>query len=315
MAEKVKSQLFDDSQSSDLVRDARLTTTDRGGEVVHTIYSSTLEQPRPVLVEQSWKREKRLGFGSFGVVWLESCTNTPPGKIKGQRAVKEIAKERGMVSTLRQFTDELETIFKFSHDRYLTWFTRSYGWWETPDAIFIAMEFANYGNLSDHLSKPFSELNILVFQKSPTWWVKLSDFGISKRLHEQTAFRTTVGTLAYMAPEIRGIYTPSDDDSDDGEEHFYTFAVDMWSLGQLTSQMITGGLLFQDGRELHGYVVRGSPFPLRNLRDHDASELCCDFITKVMSPSPSARMTAEQALEHAWIEAKGNQLATQDDVR
>lgn len=157
--------------------------------------------------------------------------------------------------------------------------------------------------------------NVLVFQISPKWWVKLSDFGISKRLHEHTAFRTTVGTLAYMAPEIRGIYALSDNDPENDEEHTYTFAVDMWSLGQLTSQMITGRLLFQDARQINSYVVRGKPFPLNDLECHDASELCCDFLEKVMCRLPSRRMTAEQALKHSWILAKGNQLANQDPVR
>lgn len=117
MAERAESQLFDENQLSDLVRDARLATTVRAGETVHTIYSSTPEQPQPVLVEQSWKRVERLGLGSFGVVWLERCTNIPLGRIKGERAVKEMAKDKGMLPVLRKFTDELETIFKFSHER------------------------------------------------------------------------------------------------------------------------------------------------------------------------------------------------------
>ena len=117
MAERAGSQLFDENQLSDLVRDARLATTVRAGETVHTIYSSTPEQPQPVLVEQSWKRVERLGLGSFGVVWLERCTNIPLGKIKGQRAVKVVTKDKGIFPVLRRYTDELKTIFKFSHKR------------------------------------------------------------------------------------------------------------------------------------------------------------------------------------------------------
>lgn len=44
--------------------------------------------------------------------------------------------------------------------------------------------------------------NILVVHGPPEWWVKLADFGLSKRLTELTAYRTKGGTLSYMAPEI-----------------------------------------------------------------------------------------------------------------
>src|SRR5271154_4980923 len=45
--------------------------------------------------------------------------------------------------------------------------------------------------------------NIFVVRKSPDWWVKIGDFGISKHIGETTtSLHTKVGTANYMAPEI-----------------------------------------------------------------------------------------------------------------
>lgn len=39
--------------------------------------------------------------------------------------------------------------------------------------------------------------------RGPDWWVKVSDFGISKRVEEDlTALRTLTGALDFLAPEI-----------------------------------------------------------------------------------------------------------------
>ncbi|CUS11452.1 unnamed protein product, partial [Tuber aestivum] len=67
--------------------------------------------------------------------------------------------------------------------------------------------------------------NIFVVSMSPVW-VKLGDFGISKRILAQdtTSFHTRVSTPMYSAPEVLGLDSNS-------ETSDYTNSVDIWSLG------------------------------------------------------------------------------------
>ena len=59
--------------------------------------------------------------------------------------------------------------------------------------------------------------------KGPDWWVKIADFGISKRATEGlTALRTEIGTPAFTAPEVDGLLQIGE-----GSDESYTHAVDI----------------------------------------------------------------------------------------
>jgi mitogen-activated protein kinase kinase 1 len=59
-------------------------------------------------------------------------------------------------------------------------------------------------------------------------FVKLTDFGITKQLDETSGLaRTFVGTMTYMSPERM-----------EGEN--YSFAGDIWSVGIIVVEMMTG---------------------------------------------------------------------------
>lgn len=100
------------SRLPDLVRDSRLETR------FHTKYTSHIyheadpsSRQRQVERKEYWKREKRIGRGGFGLVWLERC-------VKGQanaevRAVKQFPKP----AKAKDYVRELEAIAKFSHPR------------------------------------------------------------------------------------------------------------------------------------------------------------------------------------------------------
>lgn len=72
----------------------------------------------------------------------------------------------------------------------------------------------------------FQPGNILLSIKSPTSVVKLADFGLSKKITENTHLKTFCGSLAYLAPEVfsnRKNITQS--------YIKYTNKVDSWSFG------------------------------------------------------------------------------------
>ena len=152
--------------------------------------------------------------------------------------------------------------------------------------------------------------NIFVVSASPNWWVKIGDFGISKRLREGET-GTSVGTPLYVAPEVQG-YLPSQrradvDSESESEEQTYktSVAVDMWSLGCVLYQIPTKTLPFSS-KELVRYCRKKRPFPEEELRARNVSQAGSDFIHKLLLAQPSERLTAKAALQERWITTADN---------
>ncbi|KAK7223171.1 hypothetical protein V2G26_011174 [Clonostachys chloroleuca] len=152
----------------DLVRDSKLETdfAPNGQVVRHVSYATNPRMRRHrVRKEEIWERQSELGSGAFGRVWLEKCaTGDDIGKL---RAVKEITKlQRQSRSSEIDYNRELEAIAKFSHKKYVHCFVQSFGWYESEEAIFIAMEYLEHGDLQSHLDRPFPEDEVrdIVFQ-------------------------------------------------------------------------------------------------------------------------------------------------------
>ena len=169
----------------DLVRDSKLVSRIVPGGAIHTHYESGNGsfRRRPVPREEHWKREKKIGRGAFGNVWLESCT-----KGQGQvqlRAVKEIA-TGGPGLKGPDYNRELEAIAKFSQAKvdhctqvwyrciaadwfqYERCFVKSFGWYEDVGTLLIAMEYFEHGDLHRYMMQspplPENEAGDITFQ-------------------------------------------------------------------------------------------------------------------------------------------------------
>lgn len=72
--------------------------------------SGSKSERRKFRKEETWKKQKRLGWGAFGDVWLQRCID---GENQGElQAIKEIKKLKD-----NNFYKELEAIALFSHDK------------------------------------------------------------------------------------------------------------------------------------------------------------------------------------------------------
>jgi serine/threonine protein kinase len=133
--------------------------------------------------------------------------------------------------------------------------------------------------------------------KGPQWWVKIADFGISKRAVEGlTGLHTLTGTKGFTAPEVLG-YGPIEE----GLDVLYTNAVDIWSTGVITFLVLTSQFCFKDQRHLGQYALGSIDFPIQPLHARSISESGCDFIKTLIAATPQRRPTAKQALQHAWL--------------
>ncbi|KAF2967847.1 hypothetical protein GQX73_g5786 [Xylaria multiplex] len=326
--------------SSDLVQDLRLETSiSPDGDTQHTyMHSEPDSGERAVLVTENWKQSRLLGRGGFGSVWLETCISGPR---QGEfRAVKEIKKQDISADFTIDYSRELQAVAKFSHRKvarpdihhYSHCFVQSNGWWDDQSSVYIAMEYLHRGDLQNFLQEPLSEddtkqitkqiveglgfmhdqrfahrdlkpQNILVARDRPNWWVKIADFGLSKRFDGNTALRTQVYTWGYAAPEVLGIFTRHDIDLPRGAIEEYSTAVDIWSLGSVVYRMRTGQVAFEDIRDLSQYVAWERPFSKDLLISRNSSAGCTQFIESCLVPSPTQRPAASQLAGDVWLNA------------
>ncbi|KXG52030.1 uncharacterized protein PGRI_083140 [Penicillium griseofulvum] len=308
------------SKVPDWVLDSKLETYFRSKyETVHTYYEQESLSRRPIKKTVHWQREKKIGSGGFGEVWLERCT-------KGNNHGYQVRATKKMeVRHQIDYSRELEAIAKFSHSKYERCFVKSFGWYQTETSLFITMEYLELGDLQDYLRdkhKPLPEFeargimsqilegldlmhdngfahrdlkpnNILLRSCPPgDWWVKIADFGISKRIGDEVAKSTTMkGTPGYIAPEVyeftkRG--TP--------------YAVDMWAAGEVMFHILTKQATFKHPGLLYNYVQTPTVFPSSRLVENQVSQIGVEFVLRLMDPTPAGRMSAKDALQHRWID-------------
>jgi serine/threonine protein kinase len=141
--------------------------------------------------------------------------------------------------------------------------------------------------------------NVLVVTGPPKWWVKLADFGLSKRLTETTAYHTRSGTQSYMALEILD-YLDTDVPSTE-----YTNAVDLWAVGCITYRLVIGKVPFPPDISLMKYCANNSLFPHESLLDNGINSSGHQFIRDLLATHPKERPSASQALNHTWIISGG----------
>jgi len=134
----------------------------------------------------------------------------------------------------------------------------------------------------------------LVVVGPPQWWVKLADFGLSKRLTDSTAYHTSAGTLPYMAPEILNYL-----DLDTSGK--YTNAVDLWAVGCIVYRLVTGIGPFPQGKSLIQYCGDESLFPNDLLIKSGVTNSISDFLRQLLAIDPKKRLSAAKALQHHWI--------------
>ncbi|VUC37622.1 unnamed protein product [Clonostachys rosea] len=308
-------------QIPDLVHDSKIETSITGDRIEHVFYEPgrTPQERRRRRVE-SWQRDVVLGKGAYGIVYKEhQC-----GQGNAARAVKEISKCTDDGKPL-DYMREVEAIIKFSHDNYSHCFVRSDGWFEIGDSIYITMEYMEHGDLQRHLSHPLPELearqivgqvleglrfmhdngfvhrdlkpgNIMVVTKGPDWFVKIADFGISKRRQKGVTTLHTLqrGTLGFVAPEVIGVNAETTGGS-------YTFAVDIWSLGAMAHYILTHKLVFDNASDIVLYAMKLKEFPIAALDRSRASEKAKNFIIALLAAHPESRPLVATAFDHPWL--------------
>ena len=150
-----------------------------------------------------------------------------------------------------------------------------------------ALSFIHSKNIIHRDIKPE---NVLFSNKRNYSSLRLIDFGLATFLKEDNK---SVGTPFYMSPETI-----------DGNS---TFQSDIWSVGVIVYQMITGKLPFigddkENNNQTLYHKIKTEDYDEECFEEIECSDEVKDFIHKSLIKDVSLRMTTQEALNHPWIQ-------------
>ena len=121
---------------------------------------------------------------------------------------------------------------------------------------------------------------------------------MSKRILAQSAttLHTPVSTQLYSAPEVLGLDSNS-------ETSDYTNSVDIWSLGCVIYELLTGTKLFVLEGQVSRYFFGKCPFPEDKLKglSPPTDDIGISLLRSMLVIQPEDRPTAAGALSHRWL--------------
>lgn len=131
-------------------------------------------------------------------------------------------------------------------------------------------------------------------------WIKLGDFGICKRLTETTKPQTLLGTIRYLAPEVtRDIFANTGPRTHASAP--YTTALDIWSVGIITHELLTKSHPFADHSELVNFGEGRIQLSAKSLKKGGVSAEAMLFVGRCLSARPSTRPTCRELLRDDWL--------------
>eukprot|EP01135_Chromosphaera_perkinsii_P000376 Nk52_evm23s78 gene=Nk52_evmTU23s78 len=265
---------------------------------------------------------KLLGAGNFAEVKLAICKNT--GK---QYAVKIIDRKKLFMNKTLQdsLNHEVSILKSVCHPSV----TAIHEVFETDKTLYIVLELVRGGELFDkiiqdgHFSEKQSKFlfyqmlvavkylhdkgithrdlkpeNVLLSNKElDSCIVKITDFGLSKLVGENSFMKTVCGTPSYLAPEVVSIAGRN--------KGSYDKAVDCWSLGVILYICLCGVPPFDEGSEssLLEQISNG----LYDFNNGDWTNISSDakeLVSLLLTVDPKKRATVNDALKHRWMAHK-----------
>lgn len=287
--------------------------------------STVIRLTNPAFVNENYVQEPQakydfakdtLGEGGYGAVYLATDK-----KSKAVRAIKSIAKDA--IPNANKFQAEIDLMQSLDHPNII----KLYESFEDKQKVYLAMELCEGGDMYDMITEHgcFIESDVACIMRQvlhAVWYmhkngvvhrdlkpenvlfdskgeisqtqIKIIDFGISCCwVKGDTLMSTKCGSPFYLAPEVlAGRY---------GNE------VDVWSCGIIMYILFCGCPPFNgadDSSVLR--AVKRAKVTYGEAEWARVSKSAKDMILKLLVADPSRRFTAEQALNHRFLQATHN---------
>ncbi|CAF4891062.1 unnamed protein product, partial [Rotaria socialis] len=258
------------------------------------------------LVNGLYNLGQTIGTGHFAVVKLARHVFT-----QKEVAVKVIDKTKLDEISKAHLFQEVQCMKLVQHPNVV----RLYEVIDTPNKLYLILEFADGGDMYDYITRHANGLNeslsrkyfrqicralkychkmyvchrdlkpenIVFFEKQGV--VKLTDFGFSNLFSPGKKLLTSCGSLAYSAPEIL-LGDPYD-----------APAVDIWSLGVILFMLVTGRAPFQEANDSETVMmILDCSYKVPS---HISSE-CQSLIYRMIVREPEKRATLDEVISDIW---------------
>uniref|UniRef100_A0A8D2M800 Myosin light chain kinase 2, skeletal/cardiac muscle n=1 Tax=Zonotrichia albicollis TaxID=44394 RepID=A0A8D2M800_ZONAL len=250
-----------------------------------------------------------LGGGKFGEV--HTCTEKETGlKLAAKVIRKQGAKDKEMV------LQEIDVMNQLNHHNLI----QLYDAIETPREIILFMEYVEGGELFERIIDDdyhLTEVDCMVFVRqicegirfmhhmgvlhldlkpenilcvaATGHMVKIIDFGLARRYNPSEKLKVNFGTPEFLSPEVVNY-----------EQVSYT--TDMWSMGVITYMLLSGlsPFLGDDDTETLNNVLAANWYFDEETFESVSNE-AKDFVSNLIIKDKSARMSADQCLQHPWL--------------
>lgn len=311
----------DGSTGSGSLNDIRQALTNDGGEVDEELESFLAGESWD---DNKWMKGALIGQGSFGSVYL--ALHAVTGELLAVKQVQAPApgatgqsetRKRGMIEALKR---EMGLLRDLRHPNIVQYLGCS----SSADYLNIFLEYVpggsvqtmlnSYGALPEPLVRSFVRqilmglsylhgrdiihrdikgANILVDNKGT---IKISDFGISKKLEQSHILGNATnnrhrpslqGSVFWMAPEVV-------------KQTEYTLKADIWSLGCLVVEMMTGNHPFPDCSQLQAIFKIGGGTASPTIPEH-ASEEAQSFLRQTFELNHDLRPSADELMLSSFL--------------
>ncbi|GAA5925359.1 uncharacterized protein JCM15063_005005 [Sporobolomyces koalae] len=278
---------------------------------------------KPEAKGMKWIKGALIGAGSFGSVYLGM--NPLSGSLMAVKQVElptgKSHNEERKKSMLEALEREIELLKVLQHENIVQYLDSSTDgqhlniFLEYVPGGSVAALLSNYGAFEEALVSKFVRqiltgldylhereiihrdikgANILVDNKGN---IKISDFGISKKVEDNLLSSAKVhrpslqGSVYWMAPEVV-------------KQTAYTSKADIWSLGCLVVEMLTGAHPWANLTQMQAIFRIGSSG--RPTVPDDISSEADDFLEQTFEIEHTDRPSARELLAHGFIREDGN---------
>jgi len=142
--------------------------------------------------------------------------------------------------------------------------------------------------------------NILLCSDVEDSDIKIADFGLAAIVKDEIGLYELVGTHCYLAPEVL-------------RRENYGKCVDIWSCGVIMYIVLCGKHPFYQGKNPTQFMAQlreyAKVLSFTSQGWERISPEAKHLVSLMLAVDTNTRITAKQALEHAWIQGKGDVLA------